>query len=281
MARFFLFIPIYLTFALCIPYLAMGDTPPTSLSRALQIWKDTNPSSSQKNLFDTMHFASVSGDNAPLARYRPENGGGQIEIGQNLRQYRRDYVILSSNQDMAFKPDFDQYMTILTTLSLANESAHYTQDKNGSLNDFYIFYQHGQTQEACALYGLQQYASDIVMMEFAIRLERLLLSSGSVKGLNALRIALEKNDLRDEFEEFRESLKSQDSSRINKILHAIRKKRNNANMSGLDFCNRSGGDALLDQSIINRATEPVITALKYYQAKQNNTKEAPIRNYNN
>jgi len=120
-----------------------------------------------------------------------------------------------------------------------------------------------------------------VMMEFAIRLERLLLSKGSVKGLNALRIALEKNDLRDEFEEFRESLKSQDKDRINKILHTIRQKRNDANMSGLNFCNKNGGDALLDQNIINRATEPATTALASYQAKiKENTPTKIRKNYN-
>lgn len=241
-------------------------TPHQHLEAALQLWRLVS-NSDEYHIFNSILFVPVTGQNAPLARYAPKNTG-QIEIGGNLRQYRREYVILSSNQDMSTKPDFDQYMTVMIILSLANESAHYFQDKNGSLKDFQAFYQHNKKAEACALYSLQQYASDVVMMEFAIRLERFFLGKGSVKGINALRIALEKNNLRDEFEIFREGLNNRDLNKINHILHVIRAKRNKANMQGLEFCDKSG-DALLDQSIINRAIEHAKENLSAYTISMN------------
>ena len=268
----FLIICVIFTTAFLKP--ARAETSPPYLSSAIDLWQRVAPPD-KTHLFDSIHFNPVTGDDAPLARYRPENGGSLIEIGQNFRQYRRDYAVLSSNQDMAFKPEFDQYMSVLTLLSLANESTHYMQDKNGSLKDFYTFYQNHKTQEACALYGLQQYASDVVMMESAVRMEKYFLGQGSVKGLNALRIALEKNALRDEFEDFREGLKTHDIMKINTILHVMRAKRNDANMAGLDFCDNNG-DALLDQSIIDRAIEPAKSALSvYYITTPQQAKKTP------
>jgi hypothetical protein len=262
------------------PCKSHADEPLRYLSAALILWDSIAPVS-EHTLFQKIHFQQVEGHNAPLARYQPNGKGGTIQIGQNFRDYRRDYVYLVSNQDMSNKPDFDQYMTVLTTLSLANESAHYLQDKNGSLHDFQEFYDHGKTTESCALYSLQQYVSDVVMLEKAVRIERYFLGTGSVKGLNALRVALEKNDLRDEFEDFREGLKTRDTILLNTILKKMRNKREDANMAGLKFC-ASHGDALLDKSIIDRATEPARDALTRITKPmaQKPTKDMPLPGYN-
>lgn len=231
---------------------AFADTqPPVSFVAALDLWRIA-AKDDQKGLFDEMTFLPVSGDNAPLARYTPK---GKIEIGQNIRRYKQEYIYLSSNQDMSAKPDFEQYLTVLMTLSLANESAHYLQDENGSLSDFYKYYNSGKIKEACALYSLQQHVSDIVMLQMAQRLEMLFLGHGSVKGINTLRIALEKNNLRDEFEDFRNAMNKKDTSGLDDILRRIRTKRNDANMAGVKFCPPSG-DISLNQKIINRATLP-------------------------
>lgn len=269
-------------FATLLPLKSFADAPPDYLSGALQLWKTLSPTD-QTAVFDSIHFIPITGEDAPLARYRPDKEGGIIEIGLNLRQYRRDYVYLVSNQDKIHQPDFDHYLTILTTLNLANESAHYMQDKNGSLHDFYEFYTHTQTEEACALYSLQQYVSDVVMLEKAVRIEYHFLGQGSIKGLNALYIALEKNNLRNEYEEFREGLKNKDGDRIDTILHIIRVKREDANMSGLDFC-KDNGNAVLDETIISRATEPARSALAHYQSLKRKEKPltppTPYKQYN-
>lgn len=229
-----------------------ADTPPVTFGAALELWRLTAPPA-QTDLFDAITFLPVTGTDAPLARYSPTDKP-TIEIGQNIRRYKQEYIYLSSDQDMSTKPDFDQYMTVLMTLSLANESAHFLQDKNGSLKDFYKFYEAKKLNKACALYSLQQHVSDIVMLKTALRLEQLFLGKGSTKGINALRIALEKNDLRDEFEDFRTAMDKKDTVTLDDILRRIRSKRNNANMAGLHFC-PPYGDAKLDDDSVSRATE--------------------------
>jgi hypothetical protein len=242
---------------LLMPAMAFADTqPPVSFVAALDLWRMA-AKDDQKTLFDEITFLPVSGDNAPLARYTPKgnNKTGQVEIGQNIHRYKQEYIYLSSDQDMSTKPDFEQYLTVLMTLSLANESAHYLQDENGSLGDFYKYYNSGKIKKACALYSLQQDVSDIVMLQMGMRLEMLFLGHGSVKGLNALRIALEKNDLRDEFEDFRNAMSKKDTTALDDILRRIRAKRNDANMAGVKFC-PPYGDAKLPSNIIGRATSP-------------------------
>ena len=234
------------------PFISHADAPPVTFRAALELWRLVAPPS-ETHLFDAVTFLPVTGESAPLARYTPKEKP-TIEIGQNMRRYRNEYVYLSSDQDMSTKPDFEQYMTILMTLSLANESAHYFQDRNGSLKDFYTFYNSKQFNKACALYSLQQHVSDIVMLKAGLNLEQLFLGKGSVKGLNALRIALEKNELRDEFEDFRNAMTKRDTVALDRILRSIRNKRNHANMAGLNFC-PPYGDTKLDDDTINRATE--------------------------
>ncbi len=248
------FLMVILFSGLFWPYPASSaSSPPVTFRAALELWTFVAPPS-ETNLFQDITFLPVTGDHAPLARYTPSDRP-TIEIGQNMRRYKKEYIYLSSDQDMSAKPDFDQYMTVLMTLSLANESAHYLQDQNGSLKDFYQFYRSGQLNNACALYALQQHVSDIAMLKIGLNMERLFLGKGSVKGINALRIVLEKNNLRDEFEDFRNAMNSHNTAALDDILRRIRSKRNEANMSGLTFC-PPYGDAILPTDIVNRATEP-------------------------
>lgn len=244
--------------SICLPCMASASsqTLPPPIQAALELWKLIAPDEN-RDIFDDLKLNPVVGHNAPLARYRSEYGG-MVEIGQNLREYRRDYIYLSSPMDMSTKPDFDQYLAVMIMLSLSNEATHILQDKNGSLKDFYKFYKSGELNKACALYALQQHVSDIMMLKSAIRAEQLFLGRGSVKGINALRLALQKNNLSDEFELFREAMKNRNMSDLNFSLSSIRSKRNKDNMAGLNFC-PSSGMSQLDKKIINRATEPVGT----------------------
>lgn len=271
------FLPLLLTLGLVtvlLPILphsaarAADETagPPEHIKAALELWHIVSPQN-DKDIFTHTPFTAATGPAAPLARYKPENAGA-IEIGMNLRQYRRDYAFLSSNQDMAEKPDFEHYLTVLTALSLANESAHIRQKEANSLDDFYTFIKNGQLGKACALYAHQQHISDIVMLQFAYRAELFFLGHGATKGLNALRIALEKNDLRDEYEEFRESLKQQNSARLMEILSLIKAKRATSNMSSLTFCGNHKGEATLDEDIIERASLPAQPLLLMQQDNQ-------------
>lgn len=243
---------IFSSISLVSPMISHAETPPVTFRSALELWQLAAPPS-EARLFDDVLFLPVTGGTAPLARYTPKDTP-TIEIGQNTRRYKNEYIYLSSDQDMSGKPDFDQYLTVLMTLSLANESAHYLQDKNGSLEDFYKFYNSRQWNKACALYSLQQHVSDIVMLKTGLTLENFFLGKGSVKGMNALRIALEKNDLRDEFEDFRNAMNKHDTVALDDVLRRIRDKRNIANMSGLRFC-QPDGEETLDDDIVNRATE--------------------------
>jgi hypothetical protein len=263
--------------ATAIIHAAKADPTPLSLTESLSLWELTSPTHDIKP-FDTIQFNPMSGQDAPLARYNPNNNG-TIELGQNIQQYRRDYIYLSSNQDRVYKPDFNQYLTVLTTLSLANELAHYQQDRNGSLNDFYSLYNNNLTNEACALYSLQQHISDIVMLEKAIRIENYFLSQNSIKGINALRIALEKNDLLDEYKMFHDDLKNQNQKDIENLFHALRNKRESANMSSLSFC-PTNGSTILSQPIINRATEPATKVLAPYFSQKSLEIKQKIPLYN-
>ena len=227
---------------------------PPSVTSALELWK-LIATDENKAIFDDLKLNPVIGFNTPLARYRPENGG-MVEIGQNIKEYRREYIYLSSPMDMSTKPNFDEYLAVMIMLSLSNEAAHILQDENGSLDDFYKFYKSRDLDKACALYALQQHVSDIMMLKSAVRAELFFLGKGSTKGINALRLALQKNELLDEFEDFREAMKNKNLSELNSSLSTIRSKRNSLNMSGIKFCSLSGS-AKLPKKIIERATEPV------------------------
>jgi len=225
----------------------------------MELWRLVTPERDLK-LFDKIPMVLAKNETSTLARYRPENGGS-VEIGQNFRQYRRDYIYLSSDLDMAYKPNFDEYMAVLITLSLANESAHIIQNNEKSLDDFYAFLKLAENDKACALYALQQHVSDVVMLDYAMRIERLFLGQGSVKGLNALRLALEKNDLRDEFEDFRQSINQKNKIALQKSLTIIKKKRIHANLADLKFCPQSG-NIFLPYKIIKRAVYPARNILE-------------------
>jgi hypothetical protein len=247
---------------LCGTHAAFAENaPPASLTKAIEIWKLLAVTPEQQNAFDRIKFSQATSFYVPLARYRPptnqdDDTDGSIEIGQNLRSFGRDYRLLASPIDMSEKPSFETYLTVLMVLNLANEYAHIRQYKNGSLADFYALLNANKINEACSLYALQQHASDISMLQLARLLEISLVGRGDVVGLNALRIALEKNDVRDEFEEFREAIKSNTTNRINAALSKIRDKRYADNMAGLKFCTHAKM-VPLPQTYINRATEMV------------------------
>jgi hypothetical protein len=158
--------------------------------------------------------------------------------------------------DMSTKPNFDEYLSVMIMLSLSNEAAHILQDKNGSLDDFYKYYKSGDLNKACALYALQQHVSDVMMLKSSVRAELFFLGQGSTRGINALRLALQKNELLDEFETFREAMKNKNLSELNFALSTIRSKRNSLNMSGVKFCS-SSGSSQLSKKIIAKAVEPV------------------------
>lgn len=194
--------------------------------------------------------------NAPLAQYQPaQDGKGMIAVGSNLVRYHREYMDLRGEVSYTERPDFDQYMTILTLLSLGNESAHVIQHRNGSLDDFYRFRKNGNRPATCSLYALQQHVSDIAMLSDALRLEYYFLGQGSVKGINALRFALEKMNLRDLFEEFRNAYQTKDSLRLGRTLDLVFYRRLKDNMASLSECNGQKM-ALLAPSIYTSAVDP-------------------------
>jgi hypothetical protein len=239
------------------------NAPPASLTKAIEIWNLLAVTPEQQNAFDRIKFSQATSFYAPLARYSPPtnpavDNDGRIEIGQNLRSFGRDYRVMASPIQTSEKPSFETYLTVLMVLNLANEYAHIRQYKNGSLNDFYTLLNNRKINEACSLYAVQQHASDISMLQLARLLEISLVGRGDVVGINALRIALEKNDVRDEFEEFREAVKSNTTNRMNTALSKIRSKRYADNMAGLKFCTNAL-TVPLPQNYINRATEMVNT----------------------
>lgn len=240
---------------------AQSPTSPDTayLSSALAILNAISTPEEQK-LFNGLTFKPITGENAPLARYTPTNQGS-IEIGQNFKQYQKEFLVLSTAQDRHTRSDFSQYMTVLTILSLANESAHRVQDLNGSLNDFFDLLKSHDIEKACTLYALQQQASDIVMMVKAVRLYEFFKKMESAKGLSALQMALDKMELLVNFQEFYTAInRPQEQERINNVIETIRVKRAKINLQSLEFCQTSRIISLPDD-VIARAQEPAKKAL--------------------
>jgi hypothetical protein len=192
---------------------------------------------------------------APLARYRPVpglRGHGIIEFGNDLKRYHDDYVILTSIIPRGKRPDLDQYLAVTTALSLANESAHFQQDRAGSLDDFFALRRAGETSKSCALYALQQHASDIVMLNFAVKLDRIFLSENKPKGRLAITSSLEKMGLVQFFSAYEDVYLRRDTASLSKLLSDIKQSRMTLNMSGLSGCD-GGGEAYLDKAMMKRA----------------------------
>ncbi len=190
---------------------------------------------------------------APLARYQPQ--GKTIEFGANTKRYQDEYVYITSIMDRMDRPSFEQYLTVLVALSLANEKAHFEQDVSGSLDDFFTYQKEQDLPRMCALYALQQHVSDVVMLEMAVKLERYFLGLGSPQGVGAVRAALDKMGLKETYEDFRQGLLTGDSNRFKAALEAMRKDRSALNIANISLC-KNGGTTSLPRDVIRRATSP-------------------------
>lgn len=219
--------------------LAIADEkhPPLHIQTAIGLFEKIMPAELTQTI-KSVPLGLIEGDGAPLARYRPKEK--IIEVGSNFDRYRAEYTVLSSNQDKVFRPDFDQYLGVLTALSLANEVTHVMQDKNGSMNDFYNALDKKNYPLACNIYDLQQFASDVVMMQAAYRIERYFLGLGSVKGIHAVAIATEKMGIAKNYEQYRHAMDNKDSEGIGYIFIGLHNARQRINMSELKFCKLSG-----------------------------------------
>ena len=240
MRFFLLFLSLTLSFipALARESLATEETtPPLHIQSAMGLFEKIMPTQLTTELKKAL-LRLIAGDGAPLARYRPQQH--VVEVGSNFDRYRAEYAVLSSNQDKAFRPDFDQYLGVLTALSLANEVTHVMQDKDGSIDDFYAALHKKDYKLACDIYDLQQFASDVVMLQAAYRLERYFLGLGSVKGIHAVSIATEKMGIARNYEQYRRAMDNNDSEGIGFIYIGLHGDRRQLNLSELKFC-KSGG----------------------------------------
>jgi len=215
---------------------------------------DTIGASQLEVMKNSVVFSTSVSPNSPLAQYQPMLGG-KITLGNDLHRYHKEFVVLGSKIERIDRPDFNQYMVVLTLLSLSNENAHFIQHHNGSLDDFYTFLHDGDQTNLCTLYALQQHVSDIEMLDTALRLELYFLGHGSIKGIKALRIVLEKMELNSLFEDFRDSYRGKDSIQLKNVLDRIFQHRVRYNMSSLSQCK---GERViqLDRDIYDRAIEP-------------------------
>ena len=143
----------------------------------------------------------------------------------------------------------------MVSLSLANEKAHFEQDVNGSLDDFFTYQKQQDLPRMCALYALQQHVSDIVMLEMAVKLERYFLGLGSPQGVGAVRAALDKMSVKETYEDFRQGLLTGDSNRFKAALEVMRKDRSALNIASIRLC-KNEGTTSLPRDVIRRATSP-------------------------
>lgn len=184
-----------------------------------------------------------------LAQYT----SGEVRIALPYKKIKREYTVLSSNIPKDNRPSLDQYATILTYLSLANESAHYDQDTSGSLADFYKFIEQGNTDAACTLYAFQQHISDIYMLGAAVALDQHFTTADQPKPRYAVRIALEKINLKDVFSPYETALLTKDKILENELYDRMFRIRQADNIKSLDFCAHSKRTRL-SATILQRAS---------------------------
>ncbi len=240
MRRLLLFLSLMTLFTgsfSCKSAIADEKHPPLHIQTAIGLFEKIMPAELTIAI-KAVPLRLIEGDGAPLARYRPKEK--IIEIGSNFDRYRTEYTVLSSNQDKVFRPDFDQYLGVLTALSLAIEVTHVMQDKNGSMDDFYDAMDKKNYKHACDIYDLQQFASDVVMLQAAYRLEKYFLGHGSVKGIHAVGIALDKMGMVRNYEQYRTAKDNRDDEGIAYIYIELHQARQKINMSELKFCKPSG-----------------------------------------
>ena len=212
--------------------------------------------SAAPSLFDAFFSKTtarlIDGQNPPLARYQPSPKGGVVEFGHDLHRYKSEYTIATVVIPKSQRPDFDQYMVVLTALSLANEKAHFDQDQAGSLKDFFALKAENETAKYCALYGLQQHVSDIVMLDMAIRLSDYFIKRQSAFGQNAVTAALDRMDLLPLYQEFRSAAAAKDRVKMTDILRRLKASRAAINIANLPECGPTG-EAELSRAVISRA----------------------------
>lgn len=210
-------------------------------------------------LFDTFFSKTtarlIDGQNPPLARYQPSLDGGVVEFGHDLHRYKSEYTVATVVIPKSQRPDFDQYMVVLTALSLANEKAHFDQDQAGSLKDFFELKAANETGKYCALYGLQQHVSDIVMLDMAIRLSEYFVKRQSAFGQNAVTAALDRMELLPIYQDFKAAAAAKDRAAMTDILRRLKASRAAINIANLPECGPTG-EAELSLAVISRAVAP-------------------------
>lgn len=242
---------VALLFFSSFAYAAESPLPP-ALQEAKTLIQQVDGPAFQA-LFEKTQLKINPSPYAPLARYQPQ--GKVIEFGADTKRYQDEYVYITSIMERTDRPSFEQYLTVLAALSLANEKAHFEQDIDGSLDDFFAYQKQQDLPRMCALYALQQHVSDVVMLEMAVKLERYFLGLGSVQGTGAVRAALDKMSLKEIYEEFRQGLVTGDTPRLNASLAAMKQSRAALNIANIPFC-KNGGATSLPNDVIRRATVP-------------------------
>lgn len=216
------------------------------------------------SLYNQTKAFLTDGPGAPLARYRPGSDPQQpdrIEFGHDLPRYRREYTLATLVIPKPDRPSFEQYMTVLTALSLANEKAHFDQDHNRSLDDFFAYQNAGDHRRACALYGLQQHVSDIAMFDMALKLQDYFVRRNSVFGQNAVLASLDRMNLLPFYAEFRTIAAARDRAAMTRLLSRLKAARSYINMSSLKTC-LPKGEARLPPSVVARAVAPAYPYLQ-------------------
>ncbi len=249
-----------LFFILAFNRTALAEQAPPALLDALALSQKAGISNLLP-MIQRVHVVPSTSSTPPLAQYHPDNDPenhtmiGEIRLGTDYHRYRKEFLVLSSSIERFARPDFEQYLTVLTLLSLSNENAHFIQHLNGSLDDFYQFYDAKNTQGMCSLYALQQHVSDMEMLETALRVENYFLGIGSQKGINAVQLALRKMELGNLFEEFRHAHQTDDMFLLKNSLDHIFYQRLKYNIASLPECN-GVQMTLLDRPIFRRAIQP-------------------------
>lgn len=231
---------------------------PPHLARAQMILESLD--SKFVPLFVDTDLRLTNNNHAPLARYTPAADPSQkptIEFRRDLKLYKDDYVMTSSIIDRAVRPNFDQYLVILSALSLANEWTHYYQDTQGALTDLLQARKINDAGTTCALYDLQQYVSDIVMIETAYALDQKFRRANNLTGSLSILMTLEKMWLDDVFLDYRLARTHNNITQIKQALSAMHNKREAINISGLKGCPVSSPAPSLPDDMITRAISPL------------------------
>jgi hypothetical protein len=239
-----------------------ADIPP-HLSLARQLLEKTSPE--LVPLFKETNILLIEQKTDALAKYIPaptKTKKPVIQFRKDLKQYKDDFVALSSIIDRTHRPNFDHYMVVLTALSLSNEWAHFIQDKNGSLNDWFHLKINNQQQASCAVYDLQQYVSDIVMLETAYKLDVYFRKNNDLKGSLSVQMALEKMLLDQIFWDYTIARTTENYEYIKPLFVEMRRIRYAANMQELKDCPKESTFHKLNKKIYERAITPIPLDLK-------------------